>query len=131
MVVVRTTETLWSPDTCKCQIRMKYDYDDAKPLPTFSSLGKIVKGVEHSAAPTDADLLSLVSDEGTRKEKVKAMLAQFKGYDFVQILDIFAFSFDSNRTLQISLGGLSAADKTQLQALVDASPIGSGKVVIT
>lgn len=137
-----TQTTIWRPDTCQCILI--YQWDDTAsprvhtPVEQFTTLGgtliKAFRCSAHTALVVTTIHHTTVGAENTLKNNVFTEIEK----TFPALLDPATGNLRSGfatymwtvlRKLEITLTGLTVAQKTAAQSAVDAK-VGSGKVTI-
>jgi len=125
-------KTLWSPDTCECEVEYETDDEKTQDDPVVSKVIRRCKA--HEGA--DAQVLATVLDENRRKNytfaEVEGVLNLSTEEEKRELLNSYKWSFDADRKLHIEFVGtttISAADKTAIQMAAD-SRFGTDKVIV-
>lgn len=117
--------TRWSPDTCGCEL--EYEWDDAQDENTRTHRFKrAVHLCECHRDSVATEAYDEVLKENTRKNIV---FAEAQKINPTLTVDDYAWSFDANRNLKVSLSKLTADQKKSLKSLCD-DKFGSGKVEV-
>ena len=109
-------KTLWSPDTCGCQI--EYSWDDTVPQEQRThSVSKILKACPiHSHHPDKESHYQDILDENQSKNKAIGLLIKtFAKLDGGQ--DEIKWRFKADRSIVLSHSLLTQADKDTANAL--------------
>ncbi len=130
--------TRWSPDTCGCVV--EYQWDDAVSADqrTHAVSNVVTKCAAHATTPDHAAHFTKVNDENKRKNLAMkdiidnfTILTQTNSDGSVILKDnVVTWTFDANRRLLISVTGLTANQRNQLQTLVN-NRFGADKVIIS
>lgn len=118
----------WYPDTCECVVgRSEESTEPDGRESRFEFMGRLC--AVHTAISVPADVYATVQEECKRKEDVRAFAKARKG----TFADVdFDFSFTgtgTSRVLTVRLRGITATQRTQIQADADAF-FGVGRVVV-
>lgn len=123
--------TIWRPDTCGCEIH--YEWNDTDPqasrIHTAVASTKVCDVHKGMSVPVHYDT---VLRENQGKNEARGVIAENsptltydKDVDGVLRKEFLVgkeptFSFDKDRNLLVNLSTLDAADKTQMQAVLDS-----------
>lgn len=133
--------TRWSPDTCKCIVEYAWDSEHPQETRQHTLHAFVAKCARHAAMP-DAEVYARLTDENPRKNKVRALIlesvpavtAARMEANGEAVIDFhpdkpFAYEFDSDHVLHVTVTGMPAASKRKVQKAADAAH-GTNKVVI-
>lgn len=109
-------KTLWSPDTCGCQI--EYQWDDSVPQDQrVHSVGTIVKAcpVHQHHTNKEAHYQDVLDENQSKNKAIGLLLKTFKKLDGGQ--DEIKWRFEADRSIVLSHPLLTQADKETMNTL--------------